>query len=452
MNNQATLLEGKILNKLIWLALPIMGTSFLQMAYNLVDMIWIGRLGAGPVAAVGTAGFYTWLSLALIRLVQTGTEVKIAQYIGANDSERANKTASSAIIYSAGLAAVFTVIVLLLSKPLIVFFGIQDPVVVNQGVTFLRIVGAGMIVTFLNPVMSCIYNGAGKSSVPFRANAVGLIANLILDPIFIFVLGLGVAGAAYATVLSQAIVTVILVWLLKTDMPFHGFTGVAKPDGRAISEITHIGLPVALQSGLFTIFGILIAKVIASFGADAIAAQKVGVQIEAISYMTANGFAAAVGAFTGQNFGAGNLKRVKDGIKTGFYVMTFFGILTSLLLYFFAEPLFKIFISKGDAVEIGVKYLQILSISQMFMCIEITLSGFYNGLGKTKPPAIMSVIFTGSRVPLAMILSMPALLGLDGVWWTITLTSIIKGVLMMFMAAGLIRKLPELKPMMMRQT
>lgn len=451
MNNHATLLEGNILKKLIWLALPIMGTSFLQMAYNLVDMIWIGRLGAGPVAAVGTAGFYTWLSLALIRLVQTGTEVKIAQYIGAGDRERANKTASTAIVYSAVLAAMFTALVLLFSKPLIAFFGIEDPVVVNQGITFLRIVGAGMIVTFLNPVMSCIYNGAGKSTVPFRANAVGLIANIILDPLFIFGFGWGVAGAAIATVLAQVIVTVILIWLLKNDVPFTGFTGLSRSDKQAVLEITHIGLPVALQSGLFTVFGILIAKVIAGFGADAIAAQKVGVQIEAISYMTANGFAAAVGAFTGQNFGAGNLQRVKDGIKTGFYVMAVFGILTSVLLYFFAEPLFKIFISSGNAVPIGVSYLKILGLSQMFMCIEITLSGFYNGLGKTKPPAIMSVIFTGSRVPLAFILSMPFLLGLNGVWWTITWTSIIKGVLMMIMAVGLIRKLPTLKPVISQE-
>lgn len=445
MNNRNSLLEGNILKKLIWLALPIMGTSFLQMAYNLVDMIWIGRLGAGAVAAVGTAGFYTWLSLALIRLVQTGTEVKVAQYIGAKDYDKASRTAATAIVYAAALAMVFTLLVLIFSKPLIVFFGIEDPLVVGQGVTFLRIVGAGMIVTFLNPVMSCIYNGAGKSAVPFRANAIGLVANVILDPIFIFTLGMGVAGAAIATVLSQVIVTLILIWLLRNDLPFTGYKGLAKPDRKAVAEITHIGLPVALQSGLFTVFGILIAKVIAGFGADAIAAQKVGVQIEAISYMTANGFAAAVGAFTGQNFGAGNLQRVKEGIKTGFYVMGGFGILTSLLLYFLAEPLFKIFIATGPSVAIGVKYLQILALSQMFMCIEITLSGFYNGLGKTKPPAIMSVIFTGARVPLAVLLSMPFVLGLDGVWWTITLTSVIKGILMMLMSISLIKKLPSLK-------
>lgn len=441
MNSQRNnLLEGNILNKLIWLALPIMGTSFLQMAYNLVDMLWIGRLGSGPVAAVGTAGFYTWFSLSLIRLVQTGTEVKIAQYIGANNQEKAGKTAATAIWYSVVLAILFTAIVLIFSNSLIAFFGIKDPVVEGQAVTFLRIVGSGMIVSFLNPVMSCVYNGAGKSAVPFRANAVGLIANLILDPVFIFVLGLGVSGAAIATVLSQVFVTLILIYLYKVDKPFSGFVGAKGLSFESVNEITHIGLPVALQSGLFTIFGILIAKVIASFGADAIAAQKVGVQIEAISYMTASGFAAAVGAFTGQNYGAGNIKRVKEGIITAFGVMGVFGIFTTLLLYGFAEPLYKIFISSGDSVPIGISYLKILGISQFFMCVEITLTGLYNGLGKTRPPAIMSVIFTGARVPAAMLLSSPALFGLDGVWWTITITSMIKGILMIIMSYRLTKQ------------
>lgn len=440
MSNKSNLLEGNILSKLVWLALPIMGTSFLQMAYNLVDMIWIGRLGSGPVAAVGTAGFYTWLSLSLIRLVQTGTEVRVAQTIGSGDKEKAASIASTSFWMATALAVIFTSVMLIFSRPLIEFFGINDPVVEKQAIGYLIIVSMGMIFTFINPVISCIYNGSGKSVVPFRANAIGLIANLVLDPIFIFGLGLGVVGAAYATVIAQVMVTVVLLILLVKDKPFSSFKGIQRPHMDSFREISAIGVPVALQSGLFTVFGILIAKVIAGFGADAIAAQKVGVQIEAISYMTANGFAAAVGAFTGQNHGAGNKERVTAGLRTAFKVMASFGILTSLLLFFFAEPLFKIFITTGPSVPIGVSYLQILSISQLFMCIEITLAGFYNGLGLTKPPAIMSVIFTGSRVPLAILLSMPSLMGLSGVWWTITITSIIKGILMMWMSYRLVKK------------
>jgi putative MATE family efflux protein len=292
----------------------------------------------------------------------------------------------------------------------------------------------------LNPVISCIYNGAGKSTVPFKANAVGLVANVILDPIFIFTLGMGVAGAAIATVLAQVMVTVVLIYLLFKEKPFEGFKGIQNPEIKDVKKISGIGMPVAIQSGLFTIFGILIAKVIASFGSDAIAAQKVGVQIEAISYMTASGFAAAISAFTGQNYGAGNKSRVIEGIKTAFLLMGAFGIFTSVLLVLFAEPLFKIFIETGPAVPIGVNYLRILGLSQFFMCVEITLAGVYNGLGRTKPPAYMSIIFTGSRVPIAYLLSLPIFFGLTGVWWTITATSIVKGLLMMVMSYFLIKR------------
>ncbi len=439
MSNKSNLLEGNILSKLIWLALPIMGTSFLQMAYNLVDMLWIGRLGAGAVAAVGTAGFFTWFSLALVRLVQTGTEVTISQAIGRKDNEEAGNLAASAIWMSIAFAIVFAILVVSFASPLILFFGINDPNVEQMGMTYLRIVGGGIIFSFINPVLSSIYNASGKSNVPFIGNAVGLVANIFLDPIFIFIFGLGVAGAAIATVLAQGLVSIVLILLLFNVHPFEGFRGPKHPKLVSVSKISEIGIPVAIQSGLFTVFGILIAKVIAGFGKDAIAAQKVGVQIEAISYMTANGFAAAVGTFTGQNYGAGNKVRVIEGIKTGFVLMSMFGILTTGLLYFFAEPLYRIFISKGDSIPIGIEYLKILGLSQFFMCVEITLSGFFNGMGKTKPPAIMSVIFTGSRVPLAYILSMPVFFGLSGVWWTISMTSMIKGVLMVWMSLRLIR-------------
>lgn len=443
MSNKSNLLEGGILSKLIWLALPIMGTSFLQMAYNLVDMLWIGRLGAGAVAAIGTAGFFTWFSLALVRLVQTGSEVTISQAIGRRDHKEAGNLAASSLWMAIGSAVIFAILVVTFASPLIKFFGINDTGVEQMGMDYLRIVGGGIIFSFVNPVISSIYNASGKSNVPFYANAVGLIANMILDPIFIFTFHLGVSGAAMATVLAQSMVTVVLLVLLLKIHPFEGFRGVRKPKMASVLKISEIGIPVAIQSGLFTIFGILIAKVIAGFGKDAIAAQKVGVQIEAISYMTANGFAAAVGAFTGQNFGAGNKERVIEGIKTGFVLMGFFGLLTTGLLYFFAEPLYMIFIQEGDSIPIGIEYLKILGLSQFFMCVEITLSGFFNGMGKTKPPAIMSVIFTGSRVPLAYILSMPALLGLSGVWWTISLTSVIKGILMAWMSLSLIKSYRE---------
>lgn len=441
MKKKTNLLEGNIYKALIALALPIMGTSFIQMAYNLADMFWIGKMGSAQVAAVGTAGFFTWLSLSLIRMVQIGTEVKISQNIGAQETKKAASYAISAIWAAAIFALLYTVIMFIFDEQLIAFFKLDNQQVNEWAVSYLNIVSVGMIFSFINPVMSSIYNGSGKSTMPFYANVVGLVLNIVLDPIFIFVLGWGVNGAAWATVLAQAIVSVSLCFMLIKRKPIHGFSMKAKPILKDALAIIKLGAPVAIQSALFTIFAILIARVIASFGTEAIAAQKVGVQVEAISYMTAHGFAAAFGTFTGQNFGAGNYERVLEGAKKALGLMVGFGILTTALLYFFAAPIFSIFISDPITLEIGVVYLKILAYSQMFMCIEITLAGLFNGVGKTKPPAVMSIIFTGLRVPAAYLLSAPALLGLEGVWWAITLSSIIKGLLIIVMSVILVQTL-----------
>jgi len=182
---------------------------------------------------------------------------------------------------------------------------------------------------------------------------------------------------------------------------------------------------------LFTVFASLLARLVAQWGPIPIAVQKVGSQIEAISWMTASGFSTALSSFVGQNYGAGKWDRIAKGYFITIMLSGIIGILASLLLIFFAEPLFRIFIPNDpEAIRIGVTYLQILGYSQLFMCLEITSQGAFNGIGKTLPPSIVSIIFTGLRVPMAMFLSSAALLGLSGVWWSISISSIIKGLIM----------------------
>jgi len=137
-----------------------------------------------------------------------------------------------------------------------------------------------------------------------------------------------------------------------------------------------------------------------------------------------------LGSFTGQNYGAKQWERIKKGYFVALRIMTVIGVLVTALLVFGAEPLFKLFIQEPEAIAVGVIYLQILGLSQLFMCIEITTSGAFNGLNKTLPPSLISIIFTGLRVPGAIILSRPELLGLEGVWWSISISSVLKGVVL----------------------
>ncbi len=429
------LTEGNIFKALISLALPIMGTSFLQIAYNMTDMIWIGRAGSKAVAGVGTAGFFTWLAMAFILIPKIGAEIGIAQSIGKGDINKAKSYAQNTIQLNILLGLIYGATLILFRNQLIAFFNIGDSDVINMATSYLMIIGFGINFYFINPLFTGIYNGYGDSKTPFLFNTVGLGVNMVLDPILIFGIGpipaLGVEGAALATIIAQFSVMLIFIYNFKKLTLFNGLKIFKKPDFDIMKWIIKLGLPIALQNGLFSIFGMFLARIIAGWGPIPIAVQRVGSQIEAISWMTASGFSTATGTFVGQNFGAGKWDRIKDGYYNSMIIVGAIGIFATVLLIFGARPIFSIFIPEEEAIKQGVVYLKILGLSQLFMCIEITTSGAFTGLGRTIPPSIVGIIFTGLRVPVAMIVSAEHLLGLNGVWWTISISSIIKGIILL---------------------
>lgn len=433
MNNTNDLTKGKIFTSILFLALPIMGTSFVQMAYNLTDMIWIGKLGSDATAAVGTAGFYMWLSMGLIFLCRIGAEVLVSQSVGRKDLEATKKIVQNVLQLVLVFSLISMVLILLFKSQLIAFFRIREPHVVDMAIKYLGIVALGFVFTFLNPIFSAIFNGYGRSGIPFAINTIGLAFNIVFDPILIFGIGpfpeLGVAGAAIATVFAQMVVTVAFVIYIKSNKNIHMFEGLHifnKPDFSKVKKIIEIGLPAGLQSILFTVFAMIIARIIADWGSVAIAVQKVGSQIESVSWMTASGFSTATSTFIGQNYGAKKYDRIKHGYRISLVIMTVIGCLTTALLLTFPAQIFKIFINEPLALKEGIIYLRILGLSQLFMCTEIVTNGAFNGLGRTKVPAVNSIIFNALRIPMALVFSATAL-SLSGVWWSITISSILKG-------------------------
>ena len=428
------LTQGSILSALFKLAIPIMGTSFVQMAYNMTDMIWVGRVGSRAVAAVGTAGFFTWLAMAFILIPKIGAEVGVAQSIGKNDMKEAKVYIKHTLQMIVVIALIYALSLITFRKPLIGFFNLGEPDIIQNAINYLVIISFGLVFYFINPVFTAIFNGYGESRTPFIINSIGLLVNMVLDPLLILGLGpiprLEVAGAAIATVIAQAVVT--LIFVLNARMRPELFSGLnlfKAPDMAHINKIFKLGLPVALQSGLFTLFAMVIARIIAQWGPIPIAVQKVGSQIEAVSWMTAGGFQTAMSTFVGQNYGAKNWDRISKGYMVGLAIMTVIGIFTTGLLYFGATPISSIFIAEPESIRYGVVYLKILALSQLFMCIELTTAGAFNGLGNTVPPSIIGIVFNALRIPGALILSATSL-GLNGVWWAISISSIFKGVIL----------------------
>ena len=434
MKTRTDLLNGNILKALVTMALPIVATSFLQMAYNMTDMIWIGRVGSNSVAAVGAAGMFVNLSNGICAFLRVGGQVNVAHSYGAGDREKAARYARNALQMGVILSIIYGLTVCICRKPFIGFFKFTNAEVIKDAEIYLFIMGAFIIFNFINPICTAIITATGNSKTPFKISTVGLIINLILDPVLIFDVGffpkMGVLGAAIATIFAQFIVCLLYMHYMKKDEQVFNKMRFIKPlDKDIIASITKIGMPATIQGVMFTGISMTIGRIIASWGETAIAVQKVGIQVESISYMAADGFAAATNSFIAQNYGAKQFDRSKKGYTTALKVMACWGVLTTCVLVFLPAPIFSVFINEADVIPLGVDYLRILGYSQLFMCIEILTSGAFSAYGKTLPPSIVSVVFTSLRISMAIMLGKTAL-GLNGVWVSISLSSVFKGVIL----------------------
>ncbi|MDQ0148195.1 MATE family efflux transporter [Eubacterium multiforme] len=426
------LTKGDITKSLLKLSLPIIATNFIQMAYGMIDMIWIGRVGSGAVAAIGTASFFINLAMALFTLIVIGTGVKISHAIGRGEEKEGQDYIANGFILSITLAILYTIFIFIFKDKLIGFYELSDITVEKMAENYLVISAVGIIFMYFNSLLTTIFNSYGESKMPFRANTVGFIFNIILDPVLIFGLGpikpLGVFGAALATLIARIIVFTMFLRISKGRLSF--LRKGIKLNIKKAKEVMQMGLPITAQRVIFTLIAITIAKIVANWGATAIAVQKVGVQIESISYITIGGLQGAIAAFVGQNYGAKKEERIKRGYYKALKLTVIFGLLVTLTFFIFSRQIFGIFLSENEALNMGSIYMKILGLSQVFMCMELLTVGAFNGLGKTYAPPIVSIIFSGLRIPMAIFLSSGNLFGLNGVWMSISVSSLFKGTIL----------------------
>ena len=267
------------------------------------------------------------------------------------------------------------------------------------------------------------------------ANLIELVINMILDPVLILGPGalpeLGVAGAAIATVTAQGIVMSVMIigiFVQKKDNVLKGIRLFARIPMEYVSGICKIGIPTALQGMAYCVISMVLARMVSVFGAEAVAVQRVGGQIESISWNTADGFAAALNAFVGQNYGANKMDRVKKGYRASLWTVGIWGLIITAIFVFVPKPIARIFFHEATAIEIAVDYLIIVGLSEAFMCVELMTVGALSGLGKTHLCSVISIIFTGARIPLAILLCRTAL-GLNGIWCAVSSSSIVKGII-----------------------
>jgi putative MATE family efflux protein len=267
-----------------------------------------------------------------------------------------------------------------------------------------------------------LFSAYGKTTTAIRINATGVILNMILSPIFIYPFQLGVIGAALATLVAN-VVMFGLFW--HRARVLFDWEETIQPNRADYKEILRLGFPMAAQRILFTVISILLARMIGSYGTEAIAAQRIGLQIESIAYMMIGGLNGAMASYTGQNLGARKVNRVYEGYR----VTTRLGMIYTgfIMLLFLTVPdlLIGLFVDDVQTIEIGASYLRIIGVSLVFSSIEMIGNGYFSGLGLPKIPATISIIFTVGRIPLALFLE--PYLGIDAIWWSIAISSIVKG-------------------------
>ena len=445
-SHHVDLLNEAIAPALTRLALPIMATSLVQMLYNLTDMAWIGRLGAGAVTAVGAAGMYTWFSQGFAILARTGGQVKTAHCLGAGENDSAAQYARGALQLGILFAVLYGLVSLFGASRLIGFFKLNSPEVIAQAEWYVRIACGLVIFSYLNAILTGLLTAAGNSRTPFIVNVAGLVFNVVLDPVLIFGIGpfpeLGVSGAAAATVTAQALVSLLFFKaVLREKVLFpHLRLWVLFPV-KVWREIVRIGVPSAVQNLIYAGISMILTRLITGWGDLAVAAQRVGSQIESVSWMVGDGFSAAVNAFLGQNYGAKRYDRVLESFWFCVKVSAVFLMTLAVVSFIGAPQIMRVFRKEDlDVIEIGTWAMR-------FQCLTLPLSAWIimsNMLTQTIGYGFRASFVAAGRQGLFLIPALfvlPVRFGIRGLQWCQPVADALTFVLGAVIVLGILKEL-----------
>ena len=441
ISNKIDILNGPIAINLLRLSLPIIFTSLVSILYNLVDSKFISiYLGDEALVSAAAASFFINFGFFLSNIPKLGAQVLVAQSVGAKKITNARRYARISIIITLIVATIYTLSNVLFPKELIEILKVVEPKKLQMAVDYLVVTSIGYIPLYLIITMSAIINGDGDTFGPFIINSSGLLLNAFLDFILLGNFHMDITGAAWATSISQIVTFIIMyLYMIRKKSRFRNLKLLYIDKMEDYKKVIKLGLPSGINSFLFSIFSLIIAGLISNIDVNALGIQRLGIQFEAFSWNISFGLASAVATFIGQNYGAGNYDRISKTYKIVLSNVLILGGIVTIIFIFFPRSLYEMFFKDENMIKLGISYLSILGFSQLFMCADITTAGAFNGIGKTFTPTIISVLFTSLRIPLALLLI--PLLGLNGIWWSISLTSIIKGIMMVILFIGVLKKI-----------
>ncbi len=410
--------EGKLILKF---AIPMLLGNVFQQMYNIVDSVVVGKyIGKAALAAVGTSGPIIFLLVSFIIGVTMGFTVVVSQYFGAKQIDNVKKAINTLYIFMFFTSIVVSIGGILLSGYIFRLINL-DPAIVPDAVLFLNIFLTGLIFLFGYNGTSAILRGLGDSKTPlyFLIGSVGL--NIILDLIFVPVLHWGVAGVAYATVISEAAAFISQIIYLNRYHKVVKFSfRNLNFDYEIFKKSIKIGLPTGFQQTFVAAGMVALYWIVNKFGVDANAAYSAAGRIDSFAAMPAMSFAVALSTFVGQNMGANRPDRVKAGLRATLIMTSVFSVAISLVTVFFGKLLMRMFTDDEVVINMGGDYLRIIGSFYILFSVMFVINGVLRGAGDTLVPMFISLFSLWIiRIPVAWFLANKPAIGVYGIWWSI---------------------------------
>ena len=420
MNRDLT--KGNITKTMLLFALPMIAGNILQQFYNIADTFIVGKfLGADALAAVGSS----YALMIFLTSILLGLCMGSGALLSIRFGERNEEKLKSSIFVSFFLILIVTVVINIFSfvfiDKIINFMRIPENIF-KITKDYLWIIFFGIGFTFLYNFFASLLRALGNSVVPLIFLAISAITNIVLDLWFVIGLDLGVKGAGGATVIAQGIsgVGIAIYTYYKFSWIFSGFS--KKFFSKSIlKEISQYSFLTCMQQSIMNLGILMVQGLVNSFGTVIMAAFTVAVKIDSFAYMPVQDFGNSFSTFIAQNYGAGESKRIKEGIKNAIKVSTLFCVFISGVVYIFAEKLMLIFVQPNEIeiIEEGIKYLRIEGVFYWGIGCLFLLYGFFRAIEKPGVSLILTIVSLGTRVVLSYSLAGIPAIGVKGIWWSI---------------------------------
>lgn len=420
MNRDLT--RGPVTKGMLLFALPMILGNLLQQFYNVADTLIVGQfLGATALAAVGSSyTLMTFLTSILLGMCM-GSGAVFSIRFGEGDRARLKNSLSLSFLMIAAFTVVMNLGVFLLIDPMMGLLQVPEEVYPLMR-SYLWVIFWGIGGTFLYNYFACLLRAIGNSATPLLFLGVSAVLNIALDLVFVVVVPWGVAGAAFATGLSQWVSGLGLLVFTLVKMPqLRPSRQDVRWEKDRVLEIARFSLLTCVQQSVMN-FGILMVQgLVNSFGTVVMAAFAAAVKIDSFAYMPVQDFGNAFSTFIAQNYGAKRMDRVGRGIKSAAVSSVVFALLISVLVFVFAKPLLLLFVKpeETEILAVGVQYLRIEGAFYFGIGILFLLYGLYRAIERPGMSLVLTVISLGTRVALAYILSAIPAIGVVGIWWSV---------------------------------